>query len=187
MMATSVPSPRTTPSHSRDPDVPLWHALSAPDVAQRLTVDPQAGLSAEEAARRIVQYGLNEIRERPPRPLWRMFLDQFTDFMILVLIGAAIISGIIGEPPDAIAIVVIVLLNGVIGFVQEYRAERAVAALKLLAASTARVRRGGHVTDLSALQLVPGDVVLLEAGNTMPADLSLIETVQLKEIGRAHV
>ncbi|MDP1948863.1 MAG: calcium-translocating P-type ATPase, PMCA-type [Nitrospirota bacterium] len=168
------------PSHSRGSDVPVWHALSVPEVAQRLTVDLQTGLSAAETARRIAQYGPNEIRERPPRSLWRMFLDQFTDFMILVLIGAGIISGIVGEPPDAIAIVVIVLLNGVIGFVQEYRAERAVAALKLLAASTARVRRGGQVTEISALQLVPGDVVLLEAGNTMPADLRLIETVQLK-------
>ncbi|MEK7235047.1 MAG: HAD-IC family P-type ATPase, partial [Nitrospirota bacterium] len=154
--------------------------LSCSEVATHLAVDPDAGLTTEEAARRIVQYGLNEIRERPPHPLWRMFLDQFTDFMILVLIGAAIISGIVGEPPDAIAIVVIVLLNGVIGFVQEYQAERAVAALKLLAASTALVRRGGHVTEISALQLVPGDVVLLEAGNTMPADLRLIETIQLK-------
>jgi Ca2+-transporting ATPase len=92
--------------HPRGSDAPIWHALSVPEVAQRLTVDLQTGVSAGEAARRIIQYGLNEIRERPPRPLWRMFLDQFTDFMILVLIGAAIISGIIGEPPDAIAIVV---------------------------------------------------------------------------------
>ena len=158
----------------------LWHLLSPGEVATHLTVDPDAGLTTEEAARRIAHYGLNDIHERPARPLWRMFLDQFTDFMILVLIGAAIVSGIIGEPPDAIAIVVIVLLNGAIGFVQEYRAERAVAALKLLAAATARVRRGGQVTEISALQLVPGDVVLLEAGNTMPADLRLIETVQLK-------
>ena len=158
----------------------LWHLLSPGEVATHLAVDPDAGLTSEEAARRIVQYGPNDIRERPPRPLWRMFLDQFTDFMILVLIGAAIISGIIGEPPDAIAIVVIVLLNGVIGFVQEYRAERAVAALKLLAAATALVRRGGQVTEISALRLVPGDVVLLEAGNVMPADIRLIETVQLK-------
>jgi Ca2+-transporting ATPase len=160
--------------------VPFWHALSVPDVAQQLTVDTQVGLSTGEVARRIAQYGLNEIREQPPRPLWRMLFDQFTDFMILVLIGAAIISGVIGEPSDAIAIVVIVLLNGVIGFVQEYRAERAVAALKLLAASTARVRRDGHVTHLSALQLVPGDVVLLETGNVLTADLRLIETVHLK-------
>ena len=178
-MAMTGSSP-PVPSHSRGSDAPLWHVLSVSAAAQRLTVDPLAGLSAGEVARRIAQCGLNEIRERPPRPLWRMLLDQFTDFMILVLIAAAIISGIIGEPPDAIAIVVIVLLNGVIGFVQEYRAERAVAALKLLAASTARVRRGGQVTEISALQLVPGDVVLLEAGNVMPADLRLIETVQLK-------
>ena len=169
-----APSPASTSVH-----LP-WHLLSPSDVATHLSVDPDTGLTSGEAARRIAHYGLNEIRERPPRPLWRMLLDQFTDFMILVLIGAAIVSGIVGEPPDAIAIVVIVLLNGAIGFVQEYRAERAVAALKLLAASTARVRRGGHVTEISALQLTPGDVVLLEAGNVVPADLRLIETVQLK-------
>ncbi len=150
------------------------------DVAVQLTVDPTRGLSSDEAAQRIVRYGHNEIRERPPRPPWRMFLDQFTDFMILVLIGAAIISGVIGEPPDAIAILVIVMLNGVIGFVQEYRAERAIAALKLLAALSARVRRGEQVTDIPAHDLVPGDVLLLEAGNVVPADLRLIETVQLK-------
>jgi len=179
MMAMTEHSP-PIPSHALGPDVPLWHARSVPDVEQRLTVHPQTGLSAGEAAGRIAQYGLNAIRERSPRPLWRMFLDQFTDFMILVLIGAAIILGIIGKPSDATAIVVIVLLNGVIGFVQQYRAERAVAALKLLAAATARVRRDSQVTEISALQLVPGDVVLLEAGNTMPADLRLIEAVQLK-------
>jgi len=158
----------------------VWHTLSVADVAVQLTVDPTRGLSSDEAAQRIVRYGHNEIRERPPRPPWRMFLDQFTDFMILVLIGAAIISGVIGEPPDAIAILVIVMLNGVIGFVQEYRAERAIAALKLLAALSARVRRGEQVTDIPAHDLVPGDVLLLEAGNVVPADLRLIETVQLK-------
>jgi Ca2+-transporting ATPase len=155
--------------------VPLWHALSASAVAQRLTVDPLAGLSAGEAARRIVQYGLNEIRERPPRPLWRMLLDQFTDFMILVLIGAAIISGIIGEPPDAIAIVVIVLLNGVIGFVQYRASERSCAEVCGVHGLAGEARH-----KISALQLVPGDVVSLEAGNTIPADLRLIETAQLK-------
>lgn len=109
-----------------------------------------------------------------------MFLDQFSDFMIIVLIAAAAISGIIGEPQDTIAILVIVALNAVIGFVQEYRAERAVAALKMLAAPSARVRRGRQVVTLSASQLVPGDVVLVEAGNAVPADLRLVEAVQLK-------
>jgi len=157
-----------------------WHCLVAEEAAKLLDSDIQAGLTQNEADRRAARFGPNEIRERAPRPSWRMLLDQFTDFMILVLIAAAIISGIIGEPPDAIAIIVIVLLNGVIGFIQEYRAERAVAALKLLAAPTARVRRGGQSMEIPAPQLVPGDVVVLEAGKVVPADLRLIEAVQLK-------
>ncbi|MDO9116546.1 MAG: calcium-translocating P-type ATPase, PMCA-type [Nitrospira sp.] len=157
-----------------------WHVLTAPDIAQQLTVDPQTGLSADEVARRLSTYGLNAIQEHRARSPWRMLLDQFTDFMILVLIAAAIISGMIGEPPDAIAIMVIVLLNGVIGFIQEYRAERAVAALKLLAAPNAKVLREGKPATIPASQLVPGDVVVLEAGDGVPADVRLVETVQLK-------
>jgi Ca2+-transporting ATPase len=161
-------------------ETPVWHVLSSAEAAARLAVDPDSGLTAGEAARRAAEAGPNEIPERPPRPQWRMFLDQFSDFMILVLLAAGLISGIIGEPADAIAIGVIVLLNGVIGFVQEYRAERAVAALKLMAAPTAKVRRGGHILELPAPQLVPGDIVLLEAGNVTPADLRLLEAVRLK-------
>ncbi len=157
-----------------------WHVLTAPDVAQQLTVDPHTGLGAGEVARRLSTYGLNAIQEHRTRSPWRMLLDQFTDFMILVLIAAAIISGMIGEPPDAIAIMVIVLLNGVIGFVQEYRAERAVAALKLLAAPNAKVLREGKPATIPASQLVPGDVVVLEAGDGVPADVRLVEAVQLK-------
>ncbi|MBX9659435.1 MAG: calcium-translocating P-type ATPase, PMCA-type [Nitrospiraceae bacterium] len=157
-----------------------WHVLTAPAVAQQLTVDPQMGLSADEVARRLSTYGLNAIQEHRARSPWRMLLDQFTDFMILVLIAAAIISGMIGEPPDAIAIMVIVLLNGVIGFIQEYRAERAVAALKLLAAPNAKVLREGKPATIPASQLVPGDVVALEPGDGVPADMRLVETVQLK-------
>lgn len=157
-----------------------WHVLTAPAVAQQLTVDPQMGLSADEVARRLSTYGLNAIQEHRARSPWRMLLDQFTDFMILVLIAAAIISGMIGEPPDAIAIMVIVLLNGVIGFIQDYRAERAVAALKLLAAPNAKVLREGKPATIPASQLVPGDVVALEPGDGVPADMRLVETVQLK-------
>lgn len=109
-----------------------------------------------------------------------MLLDQFTDFMILVLIGAAIISGIIGEPADALAIVVIVILNGAIGFVQEYRAERAIAALKLLAAQSARVKRDGETTIVPAIRLVPGDLVSVEAGDVLPADLRLVDAAKFK-------
>ena len=108
-----------------------------------------------------------------------MLAGQFTDFMVLVLIAAAVVSGIVGEPQDAIAIVVIVLLNATVGLVQEYRAERALAKLRLLAAPTAMVRRDGQTLELPAAALVPGDIVVLEAGNGVPADLRLIESKQL--------
>ncbi|MBI4514641.1 MAG: cation-translocating P-type ATPase [Deltaproteobacteria bacterium] len=159
---------------------PVWHALSVAEVAARLQVDVGSGLSGDEAGRRALVHGPNEIPEQHRRSPYRMLLGQFTDFMILVLIGAAIISGAIGDAGDTLAIVIIVLLNGLVGFVQEYRAERAVAALKRLASATATVRRDGKVLVLPAAQLVPGDVVLLEAGNLLPADLRLVETVQLK-------
>jgi Ca2+-transporting ATPase len=161
-------------------DGPPWHVLSVVEVAKRLDVDPEAGLSSEEAGRRAATYGSNEIREQRRRSAWRMLLDQFTEFMILVLIAAAIVSGVIGDAEDAIAIIVIVALNGVIGFVQEYRAERAVAALRLLAAPTATVRRNGYMATLPAAQLVPGDIVLLEAGGIVPADMRVLDAVQFK-------
>jgi len=109
-----------------------------------------------------------------------MLLDQFTDLMIVVLIGAAVVSGMVGDLQDTIAIIVILVLNGVIGFVQEYRAERAIAALRKMAAASAHVVRGGEPRTVAATELVPGDIVLLEAGNIVPADLRLLEAVQCK-------
>jgi len=157
-----------------------WHTLGADATADTLGVDPKTGLTRQEAADRLARYGSNTIREKPPRPLWRMFLDQFTDFMILVLIAAAIVSGVIGDLKDTIAIVVIVLLNAVIGFVQEVRAERAMAALKKMAATSATVLRNGERIMVPAPELVPGDIVMLEAGNVVPADLRLTQVFQLK-------
>ncbi len=167
---TSPASPTTT----------AWHTNSVEDVTQRLEVDPHIGLNAREALRRTRRYGPNTIPEHRQRSLTRIFIDQFTDFMILVLIGAAIVSGILGERLDALAIFIIVVLNGIIGFVQEYRADRAMQALRQLATPTTRVRREQQVMPLSTLDLVPGDIVLLEAGDLIPADLRLIEAVQLK-------
>ena len=136
--------------HSTRPTAALpWHALSPVEVASRLAVDLDTGLAANQVEQRVAEHGANEIKEHRARSPWKMFLDQFTDFMILVLIAAAIISGVIGEVVDTIAILVIVLLNGLLGFVQEYRAERAVAALKLLAAPSARVRRGDIILAVS--------------------------------------
>ncbi|MET0857539.1 MAG: cation-translocating P-type ATPase [Telluria sp.] len=163
-----------------DREAIAWHELPGPEVARRFGVDPAIGLPAQAATARLHDHGPNAIRGRPPRPRWHVFADQFTDFMILVLIAAAVISGVIGDIKDTVAIVLIVLLNAVIGFVQELRAERALAALKKMAATGATVLRDGHKLMVPAAQLVPGDIVVLEAGNVVPADLRLIGSAQLK-------
>ena len=157
-----------------------WHTMDVAEISRKLATNPDHGLAQEESTRRIVQYGVNVLIEKPPRPPWRMLLDQFTDFMIVVLIGAAIISGVVGDVGDTIAIIIIVLLNAVIGFVQEYRAERAMAELKRMAEASAQVLRDGRTMSVNASELAPGDVVLLEAGNVVPADLRLIEAARLK-------
>jgi Ca2+-transporting ATPase len=137
------------------------------------------GLSKQEAAERLTKNGLNVLQEQKKRSIFKMIISQFTDFMILVLIAAAVISGIIGEISDTYVILFIVVLNAVIGFVQEYRAEKAMAALKKLATSFAQVVREGQVIRLPSSELVVGDIVLLEAGNSVPADLRVIESIQL--------
>ena len=157
-----------------------WHTLSVDEAAQRLETRTDSGLSSGHAAARLAQYGSNKLQEKRARPPWRMLLDQFSDFMIIVLIAAAVISGFVGGLEDTIVIIVIVILNAVIGFVQEYRAERAMAALKRMAAASARVLRDGNIETVSATELVPGDIVMLEAGNVVPADLRISETARLK-------
>jgi Ca2+-transporting ATPase len=158
-----------------DEVTPTWHRLTAEQCAERLASDTRAGLSAESATTRQLQAGRNIIQERVRRGLARMFFAQFNDFMILVLIAAAGVSGIIGDVADTVSIVVIVALNAVIGFVQEFRAQRAIAALRKLAAVSAQVVRSGEIEKIPASELVPGDVVVLEAGNIVPADLRLID------------
>ncbi|MFZ6017214.1 MAG: cation-translocating P-type ATPase [Nitrospirota bacterium] len=157
----------------------IWHQKKSDDILAELGTNLQ-GLSSGEAQKRLKEYGLNELKEKKKKTPFMMFLDQFKDFMILVLIAAAIISGIIGKPSDTIAIVVIVVLNAIIGFVQEYRAEKAMSALKKMAAPSATVIRNGAPENISASELVPGDIVILEAGRIVPADMRLIEVAQLK-------
>jgi Ca2+-transporting ATPase len=156
-----------------------WYQKSIEDIFDELH-SSHRGLSEVEAKKRLAKYGLNVLKERKKKTPFMMLLDQFKDFMILVLIAAAIVSGIIGELSDTIAIVVIVVLNAIIGFVQEYRAEKAMAALKKMAAPTATVVRDGNLVDIPASELVPGDIVNLEAGKIVPADMRLIEVAQLK-------
>jgi Ca2+-transporting ATPase len=177
MAQTAANSSSRRPSSERPP---AWHTLPTEEVASRLQVDPQRGLDPESAERRLREHGPNELVEPARTGPLRMLLRQFTDFMILVLISAAIVAALIGEPVDALAILAIVILNAVIGFVQQWRAERALQALRQLAAPLARVRRGGVIVDIPARELVPGDVVLLESGQAVPADLRLIEAVRLQ-------
>jgi len=153
--------------------------MKANEVLRKLDSSP-AGLTAGEAQKRLQVYGPNLLPEGTRRSLLVMLLEQFSNFMIIVLLLAALISGFIGEPQDTIAIVVIVLLNAIVGTVQEWRAERAVTALREMAAPDARLLRSGKIITLPAVELVPGDIVLLEAGNIVPADLRLLQTEELE-------
>ena len=156
-----------------------WHCLGIETAFEKLE-SGKDGLTVSEADTRIHNFGPNELIEKKKSPLWVLFARQFKDFMILVLVVAAIISGFIGEVTDTIIIIVIVLLNAIIGFVQEYRAEKALEALKKMAALQATVLRDQSPETIPASALVPGDVVLLEAGNSVPADIRLIETHSIR-------
>jgi Ca2+-transporting ATPase len=169
----------------------IWHSLSVAEASAVLGTDLQKGLTEDEAHQRLTEFGPNELREKPPRSFWQMLLDQFNQFLVLILIAAAIVSALIGvsqyrqtgeatEFIDAAAIMAIVILNAILGVVQEGRAEEALAALKKLSAPNAHVLRGGHLVSVPSRDLVPGDVVILETGNYIPADVRLIESVNLR-------
>ncbi len=153
-----------------------WHQVSATEATQRLGVDPVYGLSSDEAATRQSKYGPNRLKEVPPRSRWLLLLDQFKGILILVLIGAAVLAAAIGDLTDAVVILVVVMINAVLGFSQEYRAEKSLAALKKMLAPTAEVRRDSRTMVLPADELVPGDIVLLGPGDRVPADGRVIAT-----------
>jgi Ca2+-transporting ATPase len=157
-----------------------WYKLEPTEVLSQLGSDTGYGLSEAEAARRLTQYGPNELIERGAKSPWRILWEQFTATMVVILIIAAIIAGALGEFKDTIAIMSIVVLFGLLGFLQEYRAEKAMAALKKLAVPNVRVTRDGQVRETSARDLVPGDIILLEAGNLLPADCRLLESANLR-------
>ena len=157
-----------------------WHLHGADALAQAHTVDLDSGLHPDEARRRAAQHGPNTLAQPRQRSPWALLLAQFRDFMVLVLLAAAGVAGALGEWVDTLAIVLIVLVNAAIGTVQAWRADQAMAALRRLAAAQASVLRGGEVQQVPTAALVPGDIVLLEAGNQVPADLRLIEMAQLQ-------
>jgi len=159
---------------------PPWHQREAQELLTEQSVDPTRGLSQDEVTRRLERFGANALQSQTRHGPWRLLLAQFTDFMVLVLLVAAVVSGLIGDLIDTVAILVIVLLNAVIGFVQSWRADRAVAALQVLATAQANVLRDGQLQAVPSPALVPGDIVLLEAGNHIPADMRLINIAQLQ-------
>lgn len=156
-----------------------WHQLSTREVLDLLN-SSRHGLNESTAAERMLQYGHNELTEGKRKTIGGIFVAQFKDVMILFLLAAAIVSGFIGDFTDTIVILCIVLFNAIVGSFQEYHAEKAMQALKKMARTQARAFRNGAVTTISASDLVSGDIVLLEAGNAVPADLRLLKAVQLK-------
>ena len=155
------------------------HILSIHDTLQLLNTSKN-GLHQSVAEERLLENGRNELVEKKKKPTWLIFINQFNDVMILILLTAAVISIVIGHLKDAVVILIIVLLNAIIGFIQEYRAEKAMAALKKMAASNSLVRRNGSIIEIASSELVLGDIVILEAGNIVPADIRLSETHLLK-------
>ena len=158
----------------------VWHTLATEHVLRELQTDTQQGLQDHEAARRLAEVGPNELEERGRTPPSLILWQQFTSTMVLILIAAAAVSGFLGKPLETAAISAIVLLFAILGFLQEYRAERAMAALKQLAVPVVHVRRGGVVEERSARDLVPGDIVLVDVGTIIPADLRLVESANLR-------
>ncbi|MBM4134324.1 MAG: cation-translocating P-type ATPase [Nitrospira sp.] len=157
-----------------------WHRLTPDALAQVLGSDSQVGLSEREAQGRVAVHGPNELPEAPPASPFTLFFAQFSSLIVWVLIGAAIVSGLLQEWLDAAAILAIVFLNALLGFVQEYKAERSLAALKRLSVATARVIRGGTLRSIPARELAPGDLVSVEAGDHVPADARLVYATALR-------
>jgi P-type Ca2+ transporter type 2C len=173
-------SPGAAASSARRLSAPTeWHREDEEAVLRELGTGKQ-GLTEAEAARRLAEYGPNELVEKAAKSAWSILAEQFSELMVIILIVAAAISAFLGDYKDAAAILLIVALNAALGFSQEFRAEKAMSALKKLATPFVKVRRDGEVAEISAAKLVPGDVVLLEAGNLVSADCRVLESANLQ-------
>ena len=162
-----------------------WFNKTVEEVEKELGTDQENGLSSKKVEENRAKYGLNELKEKKKESLLQKFIDQFKDFSIIVLIIAAIVSGVVGVMQgegftDTIIILIVVLLNAVIGVAQESKAEKSLEALKKLSAHAAKVIRDGKETAIPARELVPGDLVIIETGDYISADLRVIEAVNLK-------
>lgn len=157
-----------------------WHTLTPAEVTERLQVDPGPGLTAAEAAQRLARHGPNRLAEEKRRSMLAAFIDQFRDPLVLILLAAALLALVLREFLDGGAILAIVILNAVLGLVQEFKADQALQALKELSAPHCKVRRDGRVIEIDTRELVPGDIVVLEAGDPVPADLRLLRSAMLQ-------
>ena len=157
-----------------------WHSIEVPQVLKELNTDPRHGLTEDEAKRRLETYGTNELKKEERISPFTLFINQFKNILIIILIIAIVLSALVGEVVDAAIIAVIVVFCAVLGFVQEYRAERALEALKKMLSPTITVLRGGREEEIPSKGLVPGDILLLEAGDKIPADGRLLENHSLR-------
>src|SRR5512134_745483 len=164
---------------NNEPPRTEWHALKAQEVLDHLKVE-HGGLTSGQASQRLEQYGPNQLKEAPRPSFLQMLWEQLNNFVVILLIVASVISALLGDYVEAAAIMAIVVLNAILGIVQERRAEEALAALKKLAAPDAQVMRDGHRVSVPSYELVPGDLVFLESGNFIPADIRLLEAINLR-------
>lgn len=161
-------------------DLPVWHATKPEAIAESLQTDLKAGLSTAEAAKRLEEHGPNELPAEQHKPMWKVFAAQFASPLIYILFVASIISFAMGHASDAVVILVVVLVNAIIGAIQEGRAEHSMTALRKLSALKVRVVRGGRESTIESRELVPGDILLLAAGDQVGADARLLEAASLE-------
>ncbi|HWR44866.1 cation-translocating P-type ATPase [Sporomusa sp.] len=157
-----------------------WYQMSGEETVFEFKSESSIGLSSAEASRRLSQYGYNELQEKEPEGLWQKFLNQFKNFLVLILLAASVISILVGESADALVIIAIVILNAALGIFQESKAEKALAALKRMSAATSKLIRDGNLVVVPSRELIPGDIVVLEAGDYVPADVRILESFNLK-------
>ncbi|WP_352420517.1 cation-translocating P-type ATPase [Proteiniborus sp.] len=158
----------------------MWFSKSQEEVLRELNVNPKMGLSTEEANSRIKKYGENKLKGKPKKSLTSLFFEQLKDMLIYVLLGATVITIVIGEYVDAIIILSVIILNAVIGVVQEYKAEKAIEALQQMTTPKTLIRRDGEVKETNSEEIVPGDIIIIDAGRYIPADIRLIESANLQ-------
>ncbi|NLF51226.1 MAG: HAD-IC family P-type ATPase, partial [Leptolinea sp.] len=157
-----------------------WHQLETKEALEVQQSDPRIGLTSVEAASRLAKVGPNELVERGGRTPLQILWEQLTAVMVLILIAAAVVAAILGDSKNAIAIMAIIVLYAALGFIQEYRAEQAIASLKRMSVPNVRVVRDGKLTEISARELIPGDILQVETGNVIPADARLLDAVNLR-------